>query len=200
VFFIVDWALQHRKRVYGVYAAGLMTVLGVFASTEFLLNNLNDFDKKYLTFNDPVKTQFLNIGTLENRILGFHNFVYNPVMRPFIRFSPPDNPGTSKQAGRLSNKLGPVYSHDLLTRTIFAYGLLPVGIMLIGGGIILVKTTNRALRINDDTTRCIIALAISMFSVMLSGKSITLYPVNLFFWLMIAATCLKKTNTKSIQT
>jgi hypothetical protein len=147
-----------------------------------LINHLEEFNERSLSFGAPGAfiSRMLMVGTYWDRLSGFSNVLMNPPAWSLFGF------------GSAEDGTGMYYCHDPISEILIHYGAVTLFIVL---GIVIYMLRwfhQQAWRLDTRAERQFASAMIAMaFSILLvsavSGSVITVFPVNVFFWLACSA-------------
>ncbi len=182
---LIGWLCFRRKWTtllfYGTILGGLMLLM---FNAETVLERLGSLENLLpMNENSDISTEAFHLETFSDRLMSFHNGLTNP--RFHTLFGDPDAAKADDE-----NSFGDTVAHDQITQTLVQYGLigLAVSVLIAATGLWLAHRT--VLRLEDHTTReTAIALlsivAAVIYSGMLFGGHIDLFPVDVFFALLV---------------
>lgn len=179
---IGTWCFTSHVRTKVFYS----TVLGAFAllvvSSGWLIDHLDDLNEKALTLGagGAFLSRMLMVGTYWDRLSGFSNVLMNPKAWSLFGY------------GRAEDGTGMYYYHDPISEILMRYGAIVLIVVMITIALMLRWFHKQAWQVESRNRRqlasAMIALAFSILLVSaLSGSVMTVFPVNIFFWLTCAA-------------
>lgn len=168
------------------YIAGGGAFIALLVSARFLLDRIELATIKLTEIlGNTLSFEAINLNTFSDRLMGFAEVLTNPEAYTWFGH------GTSRGI----DPRDPLYNHDLLSSTLVRYGAVPLCVLIIATLVFLVWTHGQILGIRDPRRRQIgagmLALGLSFFAISItSGNVLTIFPVNVFFWLAVTSTIL----------
>jgi hypothetical protein len=135
--------------------------------------------------------QLTRVQTFSDRLEGFRNLASNPQVWSLF--------GVTKEVSES------IYSHDPLTQSLLAYGVVPVTLVILVCLVLLSRIHSGILLIQDRRERWMAALALGttagvVATSMLSGSRTSIFPITVFMWLMLSIVWARIVAPKSDQT
>lgn len=174
------WCFIDPVRTRLFYLAIIGSFVALVAVSPWLLGHLDAANTWVMTDIDRVSFagQLASVGTYSDRLFGFANVLRNPAA--FSWFGCWDgNPGT------LPSSLN---HHDLVSAMLLRFGAVPLVLSIIGLARVLTALHARLRRLEDPIRRRLMATSIGVpagliFLSALSGNVLSVFPVNMFFWM-----------------
>ena len=147
-----------------------------------MINHLEELNERSLSFGAPGAfiSRMLMVGTYWDRLSGFSNVLMNPSAWSLFGF------------GNAEDVTAMYYCHDPISETLIQYGAVTLFIV-VGSVIYILSWFHRqAWKLETGPDRqfasAMIALAFAILLVSaVSGSVMTVFPVNVFFWLTCSA-------------
>jgi O-Antigen ligase len=182
--FLIGWLCFRSKwstfAFYGTILGGLLLLM---VNAEPVLDSLGSLQKLLPMDNDDISAEVFRLGTFSERLMSFHNALTNPQFHTLF-----GNPDATKQDDE--NSYDETVAHDQITQTLVRYGF--VGLVV--SGIIAICALwiahRTVLNLKDRTIREIAIALLSVvtsvvYSGMLFGSHLDLFPVDFFFALLV---------------
>jgi hypothetical protein len=176
------WCFVSRARTKAFYITVVSAFLVLVASSGYLINHLEELNERAMALGAPggFLSRMLMLGTYWDRLSGFSNVLMNPAAWSLFGF------------GEAGDSTGLYYYHDPISEILMRYGAIALFAVITGVVLMLRWFHRQAWRIESPAERqfaaAMIALAFSMLLISaLSGSVMTVFPVNIFFWLACAA-------------
>ncbi len=177
------WCFRSGTRTFMAYTASgtMMLMLMVFADA--ILDHLRDASLVvYDMFgSNQFGEQLTRLGTFTERLQGFSNLLKNPDFLTAFGYG----------GDRGTDPSDPLYNHDLLSNLIVKFGIVPVGFGLMIAIWVAIWLHRNLLQIGDRQVRSMAAACMGIVvgmigSSLLSGSLLTVFPNNVFFWVLVA--------------
>jgi hypothetical protein len=176
------------KAFYGVLITAFATLV---ATASYIYSNIELWTRQLLEMvgGGTFASYMVNMNTYKDRLHGFMNVLANP--KAYTLF------GMSEAAAEDSTFM----AHDPLSSALLNYGIVPLSIGLLLGGLALWRFHRVIFTMRDPTLQFFAAsflanaagnLAVSM----INGNLLGTFPVNVFFWMSLAfSASLRRTDT-----
>ena len=176
------WCFVSPQRTKVFYAVVAVSFMLLVASSGWLINHLEELNERSLSFGAPGAfiSRVLMVGTYWDRLSGFSNVLMNPSAWSLFGF------------GNAEDVTAMYYCHDPISETLIQYGAVTLFIV-VGSVIYILSWFHRqAWKLETGPDRqfasAMIALAFAILLVSaVSGSVMTVFPVNVFFWLTCSA-------------
>lgn len=161
------------------YLVAVTCYLGLIMISGWLQERLADIQIFISTLLPPefdFVEQLTRVQTFSDRLEGFRNLASNPQVWSFF--------GVTEEVKES------IYSHDPLTQSLLAYGVIPVSLVILVCFVLLSRIHSGILLIPDQRERWMAALALGttagvVGTSMLSGSRTSIFPITVFIWLML---------------
>ncbi len=176
------WCFASHRRTRLFYTCVTVSFVFLVASSGWLINNLEELNERSLSLGTPgaFLSRMLVVGTYWDRLSGFSNVLMNPQAWSLFGY------------GSAEDGTGTYHYHDPISEILMRYGV--VTLFIVAGAIIFMLRWfhQQAWQLEDRTDRQFASSMIAMaFSILLvsavSGSVMTVFPVNVFFWLTCSA-------------
>jgi len=179
---IATWCFLSRGRTKFFYVTAISAFLLLVASSGWLINHLEELNERALALGAPgsFMSRMVMVGTYWDRLAGFSNVLMNPEAWSLFGY------------GEAEDGTGRYYYHDPISEILMRYGAVTL-IVVIGAVAFMLHWFHRqAWQIESKPDRqfasAMIALAFSILLISaLSGSVMSVFPVNVFFWLACSA-------------
>ena len=177
---IITWGSLRLNFLRLFYFTSSLAFLGLIISASWLQMRLADI-QNFISSIIPPDTAFIEsltrVQTYSDRLEGFRHLSSNAQVWSLFGLSP--------------EVAETIYSHDPLTQSLVSYGLVPVGIAIFFGIILLKRAHGGILRIKDKRERWLAALCLGgvggiLTTSLLGGSRTSIFPVMVFVWLMLS--------------
>jgi hypothetical protein len=177
-----------RQRVstllmYGAAAAGLVMLM---CNADTLLKSLDQFEN-YLPSDGDLEDQAFRLGTFSDRLFSFRNVLTNPAFHTWFGYS------DSKIADMVEGSHEDI-AHEQLGQILIKYGFVGLGlfatVLLLGlwyAHRAIFRQRNSVYR--ESMLGCLSLLIATLFSGMLFGSHLGVFPVGVFFALIAGCFC-----------
>ena len=177
------WCFGSGPRTFLAYFTAITSMLILMVFAESLLDHLRDASLvMYDIFgSNKFGEQLTRLGTFTERLQGFSNLLKNPEFITAFGYG----------ADRGLDPSDPLYNHDLLSNLIVRFGLVPVGIGAFITVWVAVWLHSNLLQIRERRVRSMAAACMGIVvgmigSSLLSGSLLTVFPNNVFFWVLVS--------------
>ncbi|MCX6857883.1 MAG: hypothetical protein NTV80_23600 [Verrucomicrobia bacterium] len=161
------------------YLIAVTSYIGLIMISGWLQERLADIQIFISTLLPPefdFIEQLTRVQTFSDRLEGFRNLANNPQVWSFF--------GVTEEVSES------IYSHDPLTQSLLAYGVVPVGIVILVCVLVLSRIHAGIISIHNRQERWMAALALGttagiVATSMLSGSRTSIFPITVFLWLML---------------
>lgn len=162
-----------------VYGIGLVCYTTLILAATWLqdrLANMQAFVSYYLPPESAFIEQLTRVQTFSDRLEGFRHLVSDG--RIWTLF------------GASENVKGTLASHDPLTSAILSHGVVPVVFIIVVFSFLLMRVHRAIWALRDTRQRWISAASLGVVlglvaTCMISGNRMTIFPVNVFMWLLV---------------
>ncbi len=176
------------------YLIATTSYIGLIMISGWLQERLADIQIFISTLLPPefdFVEQLTRVQTFSDRLEGFRNLASNPQVWSFF--------GVTEEVSES------IYSHDPLTQSLLAYGVIPVVIVILVCVGLLSRVHAGILLIRDRRERWMAALALGttagvIATSMLSGSRTSIFPITVFIWLMLGIVWARIVAPKSVET
>jgi hypothetical protein len=181
--FLIGWLCFRLKwSTFAFYGTILGALLLLMVNAEAVLQSLGSLEQ-LLPIDNEVSTEVFRLGTFSERLMSFHNALTNPQFHTLF-----GNPDATKQDDEIS--YDETVAHDQITQTLVRYGFVGLavsGVVAVFGLWIAHRTV---LSVKDGSIREIAIALLSVvtsvvYSGMLFGTHLDLFPVDFFFALLV---------------
>ena len=176
------WCFASHRRTKLFYTVVTVSFLLLVASSGWLINNLEELNERSLSLGAPGAffSRMLVVGTYWDRLSGFSNVLMNPHAWSLFGY------------GSAEDGTGMYYYHDPISEILMRYGAVTLIVVMSALIFMLNWFHQQAWRLEARADRQFASSMISMaFSILLvsavSGSVMTVFPVNVFFWLTCSA-------------
>ena len=178
--FMGRW-LKTRKGTITFHVASLVTLALVVGFSQMLLDHLEWF-QRYLPGDSDWQVVAFRLGTISDRLQGYQSVLLNPRMYTLF--------GHGVSSTELNLGYGEEgFSHDLLSATLYRFGIVGVLLILSVGGFILWRIHRAVWRTPDRDHKALGGSLLAIFVLILishiGGASYHVFPINLFMWLYL---------------
>lgn len=176
------WCFASYRRTRLFYTFVTVSFALLIASSGWLINHLEELNEYTLSLGAPGAfiSRMLVVGTYWDRLSGFSNVLMNPHAWSLFGY------------GSAEDGTGMYYYHDPISEILMRYGA--VALFIVMGAVIFMLRWfhHQAWRLETRPDRQFASAMIAMaFSILLvsavSGSVMTVFPVNVFFWLTCSA-------------
>jgi hypothetical protein len=179
---IGTWCFASHGRTKVFYTTVAASFLLLVASSGWLINHLEEMNERALSLGAPGAfiSRMVMVGTYWDRLTGFSNVLMNPKAWSLFGY------------GQAEDGTGMYYYHDPISEILMRYGAVTL-VIVIGVVVFMLSWFHKqAWQIESKPDRQFASAMIALaFSIMLvsavSGSVMTVFPVNVFFWLACAA-------------
>lgn len=193
---LIIWVCSQRRvttfLMYGTIAAGFTFL---FVNADPLLQSLDRIDG-ILPDSGDVQNQAFRTGTFSDRLISFHNVMSNPAFHTWFG----NRDAEELEQGSRENE-----AHDQIGQILISYGF--VGLIFFGTALILgLWFAHRAVfRQREHLKRQILVgvlsvLLATILSGMLFGSHLSVFPINVLFYLFASTVFVVSRSNESIQT
>jgi hypothetical protein len=181
---LAGWCFLSPGRTRAFYGLALGGFLALIIASPWLLSHLEEVNT-WVT-SDAAGAAFsgdtASILTYSDRLFGFANVLRNPVAYSWF----------GRWNGDIDTLPRELYHHDLLSSALLRFGVLPLALFLVVIARVMSGLHGKLYPLADHSARRLMAMAIGLasgfvFLSALSGNVLTVFPVNVFFWLSAAA-------------
>lgn len=164
--------------LYGATVAGFFTLM---LSSDALLGSLDQIDS-YLPQDSDVEAQAFRLSTFSDRLVSFRNVLTNPEFHTWFGIRGQDYSDSIEESH--DN-----VAHDQIGQTLASFGFVGLGFFLAVTGLGLIIAHRAIFRQRDAGRRrmmlgCLSVLIATLFSGMLFGSHLGVFPINAFFALL----------------
>ncbi len=169
-----------------VYASSLLIFITMLAGARFFQDRLDVWTQMITQkMQGGFGEEMMKLQTFSDRLQGFAAVLTNPSAYTLF--------GHGLERGR--DPSDPLYNHDLLSSILVQHGVVALVAVIVMGGVFLAWIHRNILGIKDRGRRrmaaAMAAMVISLIAISVaSGSVLSVFPVNVFFWLAVAATIL----------
>jgi hypothetical protein len=196
---VIGWICFRRAwTTIGFYGITVGFLVLLIVNADRVLHSLDALERK-LPGNSALTEEVFRLGTFSDRLYSFRNLMTNPLFHTWF-----GNPELRAHRTEFSGE--DVYAHDQLTQILVSFGFAGLAgfLLLVIGGLWL--THRRVLAQRDFEAReaaigLLSVLTAVLYSGMLFGSHLGVFPVNVFFALLIgclAVCCLRPRETAAI--
>jgi hypothetical protein len=179
---IGTWCFASHGRTKVFYTTVTGSFLLLVVSSGWLISHLEEINERALSLGAPgaFVSRMLVVGTYWDRLTGFSDVLMNPKAWSLFGY------------GKAEDGTGMYYYHDPISEILMRYGGVTL-VIVIGVVVFMLNWFHKqAWQIESKPDRqfasAMIALAFSILLVSaVSGSVMTVFPVNVFFWLACAA-------------
>lgn len=205
VFLICALFFKSPRRTLLMYLGGFAALASLYVFANPLIYSIDKLNREgeRIYGNDTFIARMVNVGTFNERILGFRNMAKNPdlwslfgseVSEDMGKFGHQAEDASSlKRAGNY-DQLGDEFVHDGLNRAIISYGVVPMMVAGLVGLAFLAKVHRFQFSSHDPAERKLLRLSVAFLLAILSTllasqQALTIQPINLlvFLWFGIFA-------------
>jgi O-Antigen ligase len=186
-FAVLVWACCRTKVgtivLYGMALAGFAALM---LNSDVILRSLDRMEA-YLPQDSDVESQAFRLGTFSDRLVSFRNVLTNPEFHTWFG----NRNEVYEDSMEQSHENG---AHDQIGQILVSFGFVGLGFFL-GVTVLGVVVAHRAIFRQRDLARrrmmlgCLSVLIATLFSGMLFGSHLGLFPVNVFFALLAGCFC-----------
>jgi O-Antigen ligase len=179
---LLVWACcRNRAGTIALYGAALVGFATLMINADTLLRSLDQFDS-YLPKDSDVESQAFRLSTFSERLMSFRNVLTNPEFHTWF--------GNRSQdyLDSLEYSYDNV-AHDQIGQTLVSFGFVGLGFFL-GATVLGLLMAHRAIFRQRDPSRrkmmlgCLSVVVATLFSGMLFGSHLGVFPINVFFPLL----------------
>jgi hypothetical protein len=184
-FGVIGWTCFRRASTtigfYGFVTAFLVLVI---MNANLLLDSLGAFQEK-LPGGSALTEQTFRIGTFSERLYSFRNMVTNPLFHTWF-----GNPEANGPVGESVSR--DEIAHDQLTQILVQFGFVGLSgfLSLLLGALWLTHRSvlaQRDLETRQTAIALLTALAAVLYSGMLFGSHLGVFPINVFFSILVGS-------------
>jgi O-Antigen ligase len=179
---LLVWACcRSRIGTIALYGAALIGFATLMINADTLLRSLDQFDS-YLPKDSDVESQAFRLTTFSERLMSFRNVLTNPEFHTWF-----GNRGRD-YLDSLEDSYDNV-AHDQIGQTLVSFGFAGLGFFL-GATVLGLVMAHRAIFRQRDPSRremmlgCLSVVVATLFSGMLFGSHLGVFPINVFFPLL----------------
>ncbi len=192
------------RRAFVFYTASLAGVASLYLLANpliYLFDTMNRVGGERFEEN-TFMARMANVGTFNDRLIGFRNMTTNPDLRSLFGadlgddygkfgFGLGDEASIQKRAGNYE-LLRDDFVHDGLNKALISYGFVPVGILAIIGFVVVFRIHRLQFWIADPVVKGQLRYGISFlfaaaFLLLTSQQALTVQPVNLLVFMVFGA-------------
>jgi len=177
------WCFTSRTRTMIFYSSSFLTFIAMLLTATYLQGRLDDISQFLIGLGGGhFNEETLNVNTFSDRLQGFSHVLTNPDAYTLFGYGPM----------RGKDPTDPLYNHDLFSNILVRYGSIALLVMVVIGVGFLWFSHRSLLNIQNPNKRRIgsmmLALAMGLVAISgISGSVLTIFPVNIIFWLVVAA-------------
>ena len=177
------YAFRTRVRTIVYYSACACGILFMVLNASDALDKLVGWNEDMVGTGGDLRTMALGVSTFSDRLAGFNNALENKEFWTPFGARLEKNSTESASSYRQSD----IFSHDPITAALRDFGYIPVFAIVIGTLFAVFYAHKQILAIRDPKRKALAVAAYSACAAMLlvsivSGNSVTIFPVNVLFW------------------
>jgi hypothetical protein len=182
IFLVAYLCFRKGWSTCAFYGAILGALALLMVNADPVLKSLDSLENM-LPITDDVSEEAFHLGTFSDRLMSFSNALNNPQFHTLF-----GNPEAAKQDALHSHE--ETIAHDQITQTLVRYGFAGLALSLLIAAVGLWLAHRTVLRLKEPTKRHIAIAILSVvtavvYSGMLFGSHLSLFPVDVFFALLI---------------
>lgn len=176
-------AFQTRRGTLLLYTISIVSFVSLLISAKFLLVRLEQISDTLVQLaGSTLDAEFVSVNTFSDRLQGFTSVLLNP--KAYTLFG--------HGANAVTSSTDELYNHDLMSNILVRFGAVPLLSMIVLMVSFVRWIHKQILSVDSWYQRrwcaAMISTVLALIAIsMVSGNVLTVFPVNVIFWLSVSA-------------